>query len=105
MSGLIKVKELSRAVVELREVCLHSSSRWAAELLRGLPHSDMYREAQIEGARSALQNAEEDVDFILARQMFEARVSWVFGICIPVLIVTCRVLDGTRSSKGSRFDS
>ncbi|GMH41920.1 hypothetical protein BSKO_09839 [Bryopsis sp. KO-2023] len=68
-----KAIELSRAVFELREVCLHSASGWAAEQLKGLGESDECRQGRITGAREARQNSELDPKFLLARQYFEEK--------------------------------
>lgn len=74
MGGLQKARELSKAVVDLRDLCLHSSSRWAAEQIKGLPDSQAYLNVQQEGSREALECVEFNVEYLLARQIFESRV-------------------------------
>ncbi|GMH36425.1 hypothetical protein BSKO_04293 [Bryopsis sp. KO-2023] len=73
MNVVEKARELSKAVIELREICLHSSSRWAAEQLEALQDGEPYRKAQQVGAREAMEGEEIDLDFLRARQFFEAR--------------------------------
>lgn len=76
-----EAKELARASIELREVCLHESSFWAAEQLKGLPlHEEEVNMAKTEGIKQALQASDLSPEFHLARQFFEEKartfVSW-----------------------------
>lgn len=83
MGGLLKARELSKAVVDLRDLCLHSSSRWAAEQIRGFPDSQAYLNAQQKGSREGLDCAEFNVEYLLARQIFEGRVrTWLWWLFV-----------------------
>lgn len=82
-----KVRELAKAVIDLRDVCLHEGSKWAAEQLKGLLMDEELNQAVALGCRDAIKICEIHPDYQLGRQYFEEKVGgypWIYwcNICI-----------------------
>lgn len=71
-----KASELAKAVIDLRDVCLHDASKWAAEQLKGLLMDDELNQAVALGCRDGVKMCEIHPDYQLGRQYFEEKVGW-----------------------------